>query len=202
VKSLFDPRRGKLKRDFFNFCKLVLGAGLVALLVQIARPPELPPQAKPAVGEMPTQLGLDLEKAIAGPTDAPLRYSEDQVNAYLASMLKSKQTMLSKYMKFERVVLGFDEGTVRVTAERSLYGYSVFTSGVYNVELKDGKLTFKDLGGQVGRLRLHPQLMRFGDQVFSDLATAVQRDRKLVVKLGAIELHSKQIVFVPKQPQT
>ncbi len=202
VESMFDPRRGKLKRDFFKLSKLVLGAGLVALLVQVFRPPDVPPLVKPAPGEMPPQISLDLENATRSANAAPLQYSEDQVNAYLANTLKSKQTTLSKYLKFERLVLGFDEGAVRVTTQRSQYGYSVYTTGVYSVELKDGKLIFKDLGGQIGRLRLHPQLMHYADLIFSDVASALERDRKLLAKLGAIEFHPKQIVFVPKPPQT
>ena len=79
--------------------------------------------------EMTTQINLDLENAAMDPRlAAPLRYSEEQVNAYLSYTLKSKQKVLSSYLQFERVVVAFEEGVCRVTAERSLGGYSVFTT--------------------------------------------------------------------------
>ncbi|MGZ5023603.1 MAG: hypothetical protein ACXWG0_09065 [Chthoniobacterales bacterium] len=199
LKTMLNPRGAKMQRRFFAVSKAVLGAGLIAALVQMLRPPDLPVRGAPSLAEMPTEINFELEHATERPGTGPLRYSEEQVNAYLISALKSKQTMLSKYLKFQRATLVLEEGTVRVTMERSLYGFSIFTTGIYAATLQDGKLAFRNLGGQIGRLPLHPNLMQYGDLIFADLATALQRERKLVVKLDAIELHPKQIVFVPKQ---
>jgi hypothetical protein len=200
LKAMLDGRSAKRRQLFFLFSKVILGAWLVAGAAQMVRPPDLPQRGTPSLAEMPPQINMELENATMDPHVGTLHYSDEQVNAYLTYALKSKQTALSKYLKFERLVVGFDEGSVRVTTERSLYGYSVFTSGIYNVSVQDGKLVFKNVGGQIGRLQLHPKLMQFSDIIFVDLRTALERERRLISKLAAIELHSKQVVFVPKQP--
>ena len=201
LKGMLDGRKQKRRQLIFLVGKVVLGALFVAGVIQIVRSPDLPPRLAASLAELPPQINFDLENVTMEAHGATLRYSEDQVNAYLAGSLKSKQTMLSKYLKFERLVVAFDEGAVHVTAERSLYGYSLFTTGIYSVSLEDGKLIFKNLGGQIGRLQVHPKLMQFGDLVFADVRTVLERERKLVVKLGGIELHPKQVVFIPKQPK-
>jgi hypothetical protein len=202
LKAMLDGRGAKRRQLIFLFGKVILGAWLVAGIAQMVRPPELPTRATPSLSELPPQINMDLENATMDPHVGSLHYSEEQVNACLSYALKSKQAALSKYLKFERLVLGFDEGSVRVTTERSLYGYSVYTTGIYSISVQDGKLIFKNVGGQIGRLQVHPKLMQFGDILFADLRTALERERRLISKLGAIELHSKQVVFVPKQPQS
>ena len=201
VKAMLDGRRAKRKQLFFLSAKMILGAYLVAGLIQIFRPPDLPPRASTSVAELPPQINLDLENATMDPRGAVLPYSEDQINAYLSYALKSKQTALSQYLKFERLALRFEEGTVKVTMERSLYGYSIFTTGVYAVSLENGNVRFQTRGGEIGRLQVHPKLMQFGDILFADLRTALERERKMIGKLSAIELHPKQVVFVAKQAQ-
>ncbi|MDQ2919939.1 MAG: hypothetical protein M3R10_08705, partial [Verrucomicrobiota bacterium] len=201
LKAMLDGTRAKRRQLFFLCAKVILGASLVACLIQIIRPPDLPPRASSSA-ELPPQINLDLETATMDSRGAVLPYSEDQINAYLTNSLKSKQTTLSQYLKFERLALAFGEGTVRVTTERSLYGYSVFTTGLYSVGLVNGNVVFKNLGGQIGRLHIHPKLMQFGDILFADLRTVLERERRLISKLAAIELHPKQVVFVAKKPQT
>ncbi|MDQ6912397.1 MAG: zinc ribbon domain-containing protein [Verrucomicrobiota bacterium] len=201
LKTMLDGRSAKRKQLFFLGAKLILGAYLVAGLIQICRPPDLPPRTSTSVAELPPQINLDLENATMDPRGAVLPYSEDQINSYLTYSLKSKQTALSQYLKFERLALGFDEGTVKVTVERSLYGYSVFTTGSYRVSLENGNVRFKNVGGQIGRLQVHPKLMEYGDIMFADLRGALERERKMLSKLAAIELHPKQVVFVAKQSQ-
>lgn len=202
LMKMLDQRRAAMRKRFFDVCKLVLAAWLLAGVVQMIRPPELPPRAAVAPAELPPQINLDLENLTMDAHAAPLRYSEDQLNAYLSYALKSKQTALSKYLKFERLVVGLDEGSVHVTMERSLYGYSVFSSGIYTVAVRDGNVIFHNVGGQIGRLQIHPKLMQYGDILFADVRGVLERERKLLAKLGGIELHAKQVVFNPKTPQT
>jgi hypothetical protein len=129
-----------------------------------------------------------------------LHYTDAQVNAYLGYALKSKQTALSKYLKFERAVVAFDEGRFRGTVERSLSGYSVFTTASYSASLQNGNIVLKVLGGQIGRLPVHPALMQYGDILFADLRTAFDRERRSIMKLGGIELHPQTVTFLPRQP--
>jgi hypothetical protein len=202
LHSMFDPRRAKLRQNFFLVSKVVLGALAVAGIVQMLRSPDLP-EAKAGLGELPAQINLDLENASMDPRVGTLRYSEDQVNGYVAYVLKGKQAALSKYyLKFERVVVAFEENSCRAIVQRSLFGLPLSTTTKFAPQLQNGALTAKTYGGAIGRLPIHPQLMQSAHFLFTDVRTALQREQKSLVKLGSLELHPKSLVVTAKPPQT
>ena len=196
LRTMLDPQRAKMRLMFFKVSKLILGAAAAAAIIQMALPPDMPPRAK--TGDFPPQINLDLENAAMNHNPAPLPYTEAQVNAYLGSALKSKQAALSKILQFERAVVTFDEGVCRITAERSLFGFSVFTTTSAKVALKDGTLDVSNHGGSIGRLPIHPLLMKYADAMFADLWAALDRERKSVAKMNAIEFHPQAVVLTPK----
>jgi hypothetical protein len=197
LKSMLDPQRAKMRLLFFKVSKLILGALAAAAVVQMILPPDLPPRAK--TGDFPPQINLDLENAAMNHGAAPMQYTEAQVNAYLGSALKSKQAALSKLLQFERGFVNFDENLCRVTAERSLFGFSLFTSTSSRVSLQNGTLSAANNGGSIGRLPIHPLLMKYAEPLFfSDLWTALDRERKAVAKMNSIEFHPQAVVLTPK----
>jgi hypothetical protein len=196
LRTMLDPQRVKMRLLFFKISKLVLGAFAAAALIQMLVPPEAP--ARPKSGEFPPQINLDIENAAMNQTSPPLRYTEAQVNAYLGSALKSKQAALSKLLQFDRAFVNFDENVCRITAQRSLFGYPIFTSTSSKVTVENGTLKASNNGGKIGRLRIHPALMKYADPIFSDLWTALDRERKAVAKMNAIELRPQEVVLIPK----
>ncbi|MEY2497496.1 MAG: hypothetical protein QOD12_1052 [Verrucomicrobiota bacterium] len=197
LRAMLDPRRAQMRQMFFKVSKLVLGSCVLAAVIQMLLPPDVPPRAKSA--EFPPQINLELENATLNHGGTPLHYTEAQVNAYLSNALKSKQSALSKLLQFERAIVQFDENICRVTAERSLLGYSIFTATSSKVTLQDGKLIAANNGGTIGRLPIHPALMKYADLIFSDLWNALDREKKSVSKMGAIEFHPQAVVLTPKQ---
>jgi hypothetical protein len=196
LRTLLDPQRARLRLMFFKISKLVLGAAAAAAVVQMLLPPDVPPRVK--TGEFPPQINLDIENAAMSHGAAPMHYTEAQVNAYLGSALRNKQPALSKFLQFERAIVTFDENVCRVTAERSLFGFSLFTTTSSRVTLKDGTLTASNNGGNIGRLPIHPLLMQYADLLFSDLWAALDRERKSVAKMSAIEFHPQAVDLIPK----
>jgi hypothetical protein len=196
LRTMLDPQRAKMRLIFFKISKLVLGAFAAAAVIQMLLPPDVPPRAKS--GEFPPQINLDLENAAMNHGAPPMHYTEAQVNAYLGSALKSKQAALSKLLNFERAFVNFDENICRVTVERSLFGFSVFTATSSKVTLDNGTLKASNNGGSIGRLPVHPMLMKYAEPVFADLWAALERERKSVAKMNAIEFHPQAVVLIPK----
>src|SRR2546421_7872951 len=149
LRTMLDPQRAKMRLLFFKTSKVILGALVTAATVQMVLPPDVPP--RPKTGDFPPQINLDLENAALNHNPTPMQYTETQVNAYLASALKSKQA-LSKLLDFERASVKFDETVCSVTAERSLFGFSVFTTTSSKVTLQNGTLIAANNGGSIGRL--------------------------------------------------
>jgi len=197
LRTMLNPQRKRLRILFFKVSKVILGAFAVAAVVQMLRAPAIPPPAK--MGDFPPQIGLDLENATMKHGAAPLQYTDAQVNAYLGSALKSKQAALSKLLQFERGFVKFDENVCGVTAERSLFGFSIFTTTTSSVSLENGTLNASNKGGSIGRLPVHPLLMKYAEPLlFGDLWTALDRERKSVAKMSAIEFHPQTVVLTPK----
>lgn len=197
LRAMFDPHCDQVRRNFFKMSKVVLAALLVAALIQMLLPPDVPARVKS--DEFPPQINLDLENAATGRGAAPLRYTETQVNLYLGNALKSKQAALSKVLQFERALVNFDEGVCRITAERSLFGYSLFTATSSKVAIENGKLVPSNVGGSIGRMPIHPMMMKYADIIFSDLWTALDREKKAVAKMGAIEFQPQTVILTAKQ---
>jgi hypothetical protein len=198
LKSMLDPRRAKLRMRFFQGSKLVLGAVAIAAIVQMIRPPDMPP--KPEEPTLPDPINLDLETAAMEPRGQVLRYTDTQVNTYLAYALKSKQAALSKYLKFGRAVVGFDDGYCSVAVERSLFDWPLYTTVSFAPRFENGNIGGQVRGGSIGRLPVHPALMQYADVLFVDVRTALERERKSIAKLSAVELRPKQIVLIAKGP--
>ena len=198
LKQLLDPGRLRLRLMFFKISKLVLGACAMAVLIEMLRPPKDLPE-RPKSLEL-QQISLDLEKATSSHGAAPLQYSTDQVNSYLANVTKTKQAALNKFLQFERALVTFDEGVCGITMERSLFGFSVFHTISNNVALQNGTLTATNNGGSIGRMPIHPMIMKYGDILFTDLWSVLDREKKLVAKMSTVEFHPKLVRLTPKQP--
>src|SRR5947209_1791312 len=52
LQAMFSGRGAKFRQQFFLFSKVILGAVLLAALVQLFRSPDVPERVKPAVAEL------------------------------------------------------------------------------------------------------------------------------------------------------
>ena len=187
-KMLEPPSR--VRHNFFAVSKLVLAAVAAAALVEIALPPELPAPTK----IVSPQIDLDLENAHLRPS--PLEYSQDQINAYLTYRLISKKAALTyPFLTFVRATASFREGACTIGVERSLFGYSIFSRTSHRVDTSAGKIAATNVGGWIGRLPIHPAIMQLGDIIFADLWSALERERKLIGKMGAVNFHDGSVTI-------
>jgi hypothetical protein len=194
VRRMFGGQPDRFKRVFFKLSKIILGACATAAVVLMLMPSEVPLKKK--YEELPRQINFDLETATTDHRGAQLHYTEEQVNAYLVNALRSKQAALNEpLLHFERASVKMDEGVCRITAERSVLGYSLYTTGIFAVSTANGNVAVSNRGGSIGRLQIHPEIMKYGDVVFADLWKALDRERKLVAKLAAIEFHPQTVVL-------
>jgi hypothetical protein len=195
VRNLFDPTALKLRLRFFRLCKFILGACALAALIQMLLPPDLP--AQPEQGSLVlSQINFDLENAVGHRGPQQLQYSEEQVNNHLKSTLKNKKSKLDKpFLPFEGAFAQFAEGKCAITVERSVSGYSLFTTASFAVRAGDGNPVVSSKGGSIGRLPIHPVLMDNIGIIFSDVWSALDREYKLLAKMGGIEFHDKMVVL-------
>lgn len=194
LAGMFNKRGVKLHIFTTRAVKLLLAAIGAAGLLQILRAPDLPAVGK--ADAFPPQINMDLETMQQYHRPPALTYSEEAVNGYLGNALKNKKEKLGlPLIDFERGMVALNEGQCRVILERSIFGYSIFTSGDYVLQTGGGKLNLETRGGAIGRLPIHPQLMKYAGFLFSDVTAALERERKLITHAGGVAFHDKQVVF-------
>src|SRR5690349_18433273 len=94
VQRMFDPQRAKIRALFFMTSKVLLGAGAVAIFVCMFLPADVPPPLKE--GMLVSALRFDLEEMARKHQPQQKEFGEQQVNGFLASVLKNKQSSLDK----------------------------------------------------------------------------------------------------------
>ncbi|HKR52993.1 MAG TPA: zinc ribbon domain-containing protein [Chthoniobacterales bacterium] len=197
MRGMFSQRRIKARLAFFKTVKIVLAAVAAAALVVTLLPPDVPPAVKTET--LPAQINLSLENLTESRQPQTMQFSEGDVNAYLANVMKHKKEKLEHpLLDFERAILGFTEGNCRVTIERSIFGYSIFTSADYDVQVKDGKITATPKSAAIGRMPIHPSALPYAGFLFSDAVAAMDREHKLLNKVGSIQLHDKMVEVANK----
>ena len=198
MRGMFSQRGVKARLLFFNIAKVTLLAGIVAAAVVILIPPDVPPAVKSE--EFPPQINLSLETLTESRQPQSVQFSEESVNAYLANAMKRKKEKLNHpLINFERAIVAFTEGNCRVTIERSIFGYSIFTSADYAVQIAGGKVTASPKSGAIGRMPIDPSVMPYAGFLFSDAVAAMDREHRLLNKVGSIQLHDKEIVVTSAQ---
>ncbi len=194
VKKLFDPTRARIRVLFFKISKVLLGSCAVAAFVQMILPPDVPAPVKSMM--LASQIRLDLESATTRHQPAELRYTDEQVNVFLAYTLKTKQKSLDQpLLDFKRAVVAFQEHMCSITMERSLFGYSLYTTISVAPSVTGGKIAVTNKGGSIGRLPIHPQIAQYMGVLFDDLWSALDRETKLVAKMKVIEFHDKAVAL-------
>lgn len=200
MRGMFSQRRVKVQLLVFKAIKLTLIALAAAALFVIVVPPEVPPAVKSDV--LPPQINLILETLTESRQAQAVQFSEENVNAYLANTLKQKskkEKLNHPLVAFERAIVGLTEGNCRVTIERSIFGRSIYSSGDYTLQVVNGKVMGTPKGGALGRMPIHPELMKYVGFLFADAISAMDRERKLLNRVGSIELHDKQVVVTSAQ---
>ena len=71
--------------------------------------------------------------------------------------------------------------------------FSFFTAISGKVTLENGTLKALNNGGSIGRLPVHPALMKYSDPIFADLWAALDREKKSVSKMTAMNFIRKPL---------
>lgn len=194
LMGMFNQRQAKVRLWLVRALKLVLGAGIAATVMQMLLAPEVP---APGDGKtLSKMISMDLEMMTQNRRPAVLRYSEEEVNAFLASSLRNKKANLSHYfLDFDRALVGFNPGTCKVSVARQIFGYPLYTTTVYSGQKVDGKFQVTPVSGLVGRLPLHPALLKYTGFLSKDVLASFERERRLLDRVGEVEFLDKGVAF-------
>ena len=197
LKRLFDPAGARTKSTLMKAARVIFGALCCAALILVLLPRELPPEPKNY--DFGPMIGMDLVSANSGQNGAPLVYTEQDVNSYLASLVRRKGTRgTTGWFALQRVVVQFEEDQCTLSVQRKILGQvSICPSTSYRVRLESGKIIAEPTRAFVGQMPIHPALLKAGNPLLQSTWAALTRERTSVAKLSRIEFHAQSVRLVP-----
>ena len=158
-------------------------------------PPDLPPQPKNY--SFAPMISMDMVSAISSHQPSQLIYNEEQVNSYLASSLRRKDSPAKEgFFPLLRIFVKFQEGICGINTERQFYGLSIYSGSSYRVAIDNGKIISANTGGYIGRMPIHPALMKYADILLHKAWDSLARERNSVARLAGIEFHSQSVTLI------
>ena len=142
----------------------------------------------------------DMEAAQQQPGAHSMRYTDEQVDAFLQAALKGKDA--DSTVKFERAFVHFEEGVCRITSQESIFGLSLYATTERTVSIQNGAIVSDTLGGSFGRMPIPGKVMAHLENNFAPLWKVLEHDRKLVSQMQAITFHKGSVEMITKATPT
>ncbi len=194
LKEMFRPNRGRGKRIATKVGKTLLAALCLAVVIVMLLPPDLP--LPPKNYSFAPMIGMDMMSALSSRRQASLVYNEEQANSYLAATVRRKDSPAQQgYVPLRRVFVQFQEGQCWVHVERRILQLPIFSGSAYRVTINDGKITTANNGGYIGRMPIHPALMKYADFLLGKAWVSLDRERKAVGRMAGIEFHPQSVTL-------
>jgi hypothetical protein len=195
MKKMFAPGRGRKKQIALKLLKVFLLALLAAVVLDLFLPPDWPePVKSDAFAPM---INMDLFTALENHSPPQLVYNQEQVNAYLAAAIKRANSPAKEgLLPISRIFVQFEEGVCRINVEERFFGVQFFESASYRVSIDRQKIVAENTGGYIGRMPIHPALMKNLDLLFDKTWATLARERKDVARLAAIQFHPQSVTLV------
>jgi hypothetical protein len=195
IMKMTNPAASVLRRELGALVKTVIFAVLAAMLVQALREPENLPPAKS--NALPRLVASDLGNLADSATPQAGSFTEAELNTYLKSKVMPKGSMPGVEVK--RAYIDLEPGTVRIGLEKAIYGYSIYMGSLYHVEASNGVLVVVNIGGNIGRLPIHPLIMeRVSPWALGSLSDAMQREFALIKKMQTVLVRKDRVDMVSK----
>ena len=199
VRKLVNPARGFFTNWHRFLLNALASAVCVAGLIQMARPPAgVPPVLNKEDLLGAPQLIQEIEDLQMSPSAQPAKLSEETINLYLASAVRAKSDTAADYFRFDRVFVNLGKDVIGITAQESAFDHPIYAGASYKLSIAGGKLVATNVGGNLGRLPVHPMIMEYCGFAFQHLWDALQREKALLDKMQSVTLEPEGFTFVTR----
>ena len=195
ISKMTNPNSGGIGREVKALFKTLAWAAAVAALFLIAMAPDSVPENKPEIADR--SVSEELMNVVAMPQPTALAFTELEVNASLKRSIKFKEPMLPG-VEFRRLYVQFLPGTAHAGLEQSVWGLPLHSGVDYRVQMVAGKVTPVIVGGNFGRLRVHPLAMQYLDFAFKKVWGVMKREREHLEKMQSVTLEKGRVVLVTR----
>jgi hypothetical protein len=197
IMRMANPGGNLWKSIAINFVKsIVYGAVAAGIIVALRPPPDVPPE-KPAMSDR--LLGSELSETMLSRSPRTIRFTQNDINYYLGSGGRLKNDSSIPGVEFKRAFVNLVPGASRITIEKSIFGYPIYFGTLMRVEANAGVFVAVNVGGNVGRLPLHPSIMKFlGPVLFNPLKDGLKGELDQVRKAQALRVDKGSVTMMSK----
>lgn len=197
IWRMTNPDGSVVKRGAKTLGKILLWAAGVAALIQLLRPPgDLPPDRNELAMRL---ISSELTEAVDAPQPRAIAFTETEVNAHLRQTVKgATEGNLVPGLKFDRTFVHFHPGMTEIHTQHSLYGFPLYSSVMYRLQVQNNAFVPTLVGGSFGSLPVHPLLMQYLDFNFRPLWAGMKRERNCMEKLREIRVEEDRIILVTR----
>ncbi|MGI8956167.1 MAG: hypothetical protein ACR2II_04535 [Chthoniobacterales bacterium] len=193
--KMFSPNRGKGKAIAIKVANIILGALCLAAVIVVLLPPDPPPAPKNY--DFAPLINRDMVSALSTHQPPMLVYNEGQVNSYLAATLRRKDSPSQQgFAPLKRVFVQFQEGQCAIHIEHKLMVLSIVAGSTYQVAIVNNNIVATSTGGYIGRMPIHPSLMKYGNFLFGKAWDCLAQERNSVARLAGIEFHPQSVTLI------
>ena len=197
VQKMTNPGGMNVMREVKAFANCVMWGALVAFIVGIVREPDGLPPAKSEDLTL-RMIGTEMLEAAELPQPRALQFTDAEANSYLRTALKTKGAGWMPGASFVRAFVKFDPGNVYFGLEQSLFGLPLHSGVRTAISVKDGKFFAESQGGNIGRVSIHPLLMKYAGAVFQPVWKSLKRENDQVQAMQQILIGKGGIRLVTK----
>jgi hypothetical protein len=194
IAKMTNPQGSVVVREIKALFKVAFWSAVLAAVIQIVRPPEGVPDPKAVSDRL---VSGDMADALESPQPRGISFTQDEINSHLKRKVKAKETMVPG-VQVTRIFVNLRPGTLRLCPEYDVWGYPMYAGVEYSLEVKDGKFTATPVGGNLGRLSLHPELMKYVEPAFAGLHSSVASERKQMDQIAIVKVEDKRIDLATK----
>ncbi len=194
VRKMIRPRGVSAWQRGKNLVTSLIVSAVLAAIIVIAQPPGGAPNLSQEVVMEAPPITDDMEAAQQQSGSHSMKYTEDQVNAFLQSSIKGKDKDAT--VKFERAYVHFNEGLCQIITQESIFGLSLYVMTERSVSIQNGAIVSQSHGGSFGKLPISAKIMPSLEKAFSPLWAVLEQDRKLVSQMQSIAFHKGSVEMI------
>lgn len=204
VENATSPSNGRFKSGIVSLISTLIWAAIVAAIILMFLPPK-DAQPVPKENELSasaSDIPVLLENVMRTPGSKTIKISTKMINGYLKNVVRRKKGgTLSDYVKFRKIyVTLFDKtdqepGKCRFNMIDTIFGYPFYIRSSYALKIENHRVATISMGGSIGRLPIHPLIMKYADIVFHPVWNTLQHEHKIMDKMQSITVQKSGIVL-------
>ncbi len=195
IQKMTNPGASPMMREVKTLLRTLFWAAAVAVVILGTRQPDGVPDTRPTLASRMIQ--SELLEAVSSPVPRALAFSEADINQHFRSF-KAKEGTTIPGVKFERAYVNLLPGVVRTCTQTSLWGYPFYAGIAHRLEVKEGKFLAPVVGGNFGRVQVHPLAMQYLDWGFRTLWPALKREHEHMQRMQSILVEKGKITLVTR----